>query len=47
MTREERFELDVHYVWHITFMGNMGIILCTVLKMLRCEGICQEGKATM
>ena len=45
---EEKFRLDVEYVDHITFLGDMKIILDTVLKaVIRQEGISSETSATM
>ena len=45
---EEKFRLDVEYVDHITFLGDMKIILDTVLKaFVRKEGITSETAATM
>ncbi len=44
---EEKFDWDVKYVDHITFLGDWKIILDTVKIVLRHEGITQEGNATM
>lgn len=44
---EEKFRLDVDYVRHITFVGDMKIVLATVGKVLHHEGISAENSATM
>jgi undecaprenyl phosphate N,N'-diacetylbacillosamine 1-phosphate transferase len=44
---EEKFEWDVKYVEHITFMGDLKIILKTVLTVLRHEGINSGTSVTM
>lgn len=44
---EERFDMDVEYVNHITFLGDMKIIFQTVLIVLKREGISSETSATM
>ena len=44
---EERFDLDVEYVDHITLIGDWKIILKTVGTVLKREGISAEGAATM
>ena len=44
---QEKFNLDVEYVDHISFIGDIKIILLTVKKVFVKEGITQEGKATM
>lgn len=44
---EERFALDVEYVKHITFLGDVKIILRTVAAVLKREGISSETAATM
>ncbi|QUW21254.1 sugar transferase [Sporosarcina sp. Marseille-Q4063] len=44
---EERFELDVWYVENRTFWLDIKILFMTVLKVLKSEGISQDGKATM
>ncbi len=44
---EEKFEWDVQYVDHITFLKDCGIILATVKTVLRRDGINSEGAATM
>lgn len=36
---EERFDMDVYYVNHITFLGDIKIIIDTVLSVIRHEGI--------
>lgn len=44
---EERFELDVWYVENRSFRLDLKILLLTIRKVLRREGISQEGHATM
>ena len=44
---EEKFDWDVKYVDHITFVGDVKIILDTVKTVLKREGISAEGEATM
>lgn len=44
---KKKFELDVWYVDHCSFMLDLKIILLTIKKVLVREGISQEGNATM
>ncbi len=44
---EEKFDYDVYYVDHISFLGDWKIIFQTVLTMLRRDGISSETSATM
>ena len=44
---EEKFQLDVDYVRHITFAGDVKIVLATVGKVLHHEGISGGNSATM
>ena len=44
---EEKFRLDVWYVDHVGFLLDSRILLTTFWKVLRREGIAQEGEATM
>lgn len=44
---EDRFELDVHYVDNIYFVGDINIILNTVTAVLKRDGISSETSATM
>lgn len=44
---EEKFELDVEYVNRITFLGDWKIVLLTIGKVLKREGIQGENTATM
>ena len=44
---EERFKLDVDYVNNITFVGDIKIILGTVLAVIKRNGISSETSATM
>lgn len=44
---EEKFDLDVEYVDHITFLGDWKIIFKTVGTVLKREGISSETSATM
>lgn len=46
-TWDERFEYDLKYVKHITFIGDVKIIIDTVKAVLKKEGISAEGQATM
>lgn len=43
----ERFKYDVWYVDHLTFALDMKIFFMTILKIIKREGISQEGQATM
>ncbi len=43
----ERFKEDIEYIKNITFMNDAKIIIKTVGKVLKREGISQEGNATM
>jgi lipopolysaccharide/colanic/teichoic acid biosynthesis glycosyltransferase len=44
---EEKFDWDVKYVDHITFNGDVKIIIDTVKTVLKREGISAAGEATM
>ena len=44
---KKKFELDVWYVDHISFLFDLKIIFLTVKKVLVREGIAQEGNVTM
>ena len=44
---EEKFDLDVEYVDHITFLGDWKIIFKTVWTVLKREGISSETSTTM
>jgi sugar transferase EpsL len=46
LTWEEKFNLDVWYVDHWTFLLDIKILLITANKVLRREGISQPGHAT-
>ena len=43
---EKRFEYDLQYVNNITFFGDLNILLRTVGKVLRRDGITAENSAT-
>ena len=43
----EKFEMDVKYVDHITFIGDWKIILKTIKTVLKREGISSEKSTTM
>ena len=47
VTWEEKFAMDVEYVERITFLGDVRIVLETVVKAVRREGISGENTATM
>ena len=44
---EEKFNYDVEYVNKISFLLDVKIILLTILKIIKKEGINQPGEATM
>ena len=44
---EEKFEMDVQYVNHITFWGDLKIVFETVLKAVRRDGISSGASMTM
>lgn len=46
MTWEKKFEYDLQYISNITFIGDIKIILQTVGKVLKRDGITEEGMAT-
>jgi sugar transferase EpsL len=46
LTWEEKFKLDVWYVDHQSFGLDIKILLISILKVLRREGINQPGQAT-
>jgi len=47
ITWEEKFKLDVEYVDHISFMNDWKIILMTIFKVFRREGIDKSGEIGM
>lgn len=47
LTWEEKFKLDVWYVDNWSFWLDLKIILMTIWKILKREGISQPGQATM
>jgi lipopolysaccharide/colanic/teichoic acid biosynthesis glycosyltransferase len=44
---EKKFELDVWYVKNIKFQLDLKIVFLTLMKIIRSEGINQQGQATM
>jgi len=44
---EERFRLDVWYVEHQSFFLDIKILWLTLLKVVKSEGVSQQGYATM
>ena len=44
---EDKFDLDVYYVEHISFGLDVKILFQTVIKVIRREGISSESNATM
>jgi lipopolysaccharide/colanic/teichoic acid biosynthesis glycosyltransferase len=47
ISRTKKFELDVWYVDHCSFLLDLKIIFMTIKKVLIREGISQQGEATM
>lgn len=43
---KQKFELDIWYVDHLSFLLDMKIILLTIKKVLLREGVSKEGHAT-
>ena len=43
----EKFKLDVWYVDHVSLMTDLKVIWITIVKVLKRDGISQEGQATM
>lgn len=43
----EKFKLDVWYVDHVSFKTDINIIFTTIKKVIKRDGISQEGNATM
>ncbi len=46
MTWEKKFEYDLQYIQNITFIGDIKILLQTVIKVFQRDGITEEGMAT-
>lgn len=44
---EEKFELDVWYVDHVSFALDMKILMLTLVKVIKREGINQQGQVTV
>jgi lipopolysaccharide/colanic/teichoic acid biosynthesis glycosyltransferase len=44
---KEKFELDVWYVDHVSFTLDCKIILFTLMKVVKSEGVSQQGHVTM
>jgi sugar transferase EpsL len=47
LTWEEKFEMDVRYVDNLSFALDLKILFLTVWKVLRREGISEQGHVTM
>lgn len=47
ITWEKKFEYDVWYVNHQSFLLDMKILIMTIMKVFKSEGISQDGQATM
>jgi len=44
---QKKFEYDVWYVDHLTFLLDIKIIFMTIFKVFKSEGISADGQATM
>lgn len=44
---KEKLELDVWYVEHLSFVTDCRIMFLTILKVIKKEGITQQGKTTV
>ncbi len=47
LTWKEKFEYDIYYVENLSFWLDLKIILLTILKVLKREGISPENRVTM
>ena len=47
ITWEDKFKKDIEYINNLNFVNDVGIVLKTVGKVFKREGISQEGEATM
>ena len=47
LTWEEKFKEDIQYIENISLIGDIKIILKTVIKVFKREGISQEGNETI
>lgn len=47
ITWEDKFKKDIEYINNLTFVNDVKIILKTVGKVFKREGISQQGEATM
>lgn len=47
ITWEDKFDKDVYYVDHVTFLGDWKIIFQTIFTVLKREGITSDTSATM
>lgn len=47
ITWEEKFKQDISYIKNITLLNDIKIILETISKVFKREGISQQGEATM
>lgn len=47
ITWEDKFDKDIYYVDHITFLGDWKIILQTIKTVIKREGISSESSVTM
>lgn len=43
----DKFKYDLHYIEHITFIGDLSIILKTIIKVWKREGISSVSSSTM
>lgn len=44
---QQKFEYDIFYVQHLSFALDMKILLLTIAKVFKSEGISADGEATM
>lgn len=47
MTWEEKFDMDVYYVDHVSFLGDWKIIFQTVKTVVKRDGINSKDSVTM
>lgn len=46
ITWQEKFQYDIYYVQHVTFLLDLKIFFLTILKVLKAEGISGRGVVT-